>query len=237
MQTGSVPANKNIWSPPATVDLDKTGFIEGGVMEIWCVWAGSRVGEKKKNTKKIENPEGLFNKKFCNKEWREKNGTQLERIWNHRKDCFKVGILSYQCMRGWVMEVWKRVSGWQREKSRTAEGLESDSVIIWVTSVRYEYDQLYPSVGRRKGAWTRLGTVVILHREKMRFLLSQSKRVYFLWKVSFPSQEESQLTTWGQFSLQALRRCVWAIASLGEMSQCGAFYALAANVEILPGPI
>ena len=29
---------------------------------------------KKKNTKKIENPEGLFNKKFCNKEWREKNG-------------------------------------------------------------------------------------------------------------------------------------------------------------------
>lgn len=34
VQAGTLMANKNIWSPPTTVDLDKTGLIGGGVMAI-----------------------------------------------------------------------------------------------------------------------------------------------------------------------------------------------------------
>lgn len=53
--------------------------------------------------------------------------------------------------------------------------------------------------------WTWMGTVATFGREKMKLLLSQSMRVYFPWKASFPSQEELWLTTWGTIFLTGIK--------------------------------
>lgn len=61
------------------------------------------------------------------------------------------------------------------------------------------------SKGRQR-VWTWMGTVATFGREEMKLLLSQSMRVYFPWKASFPSQEELWLTTWGTIFLTGIKQ-------------------------------